>query len=514
MPLIGNFFRGRAALFGGVQVQTPYDPLILKVEFEGNNYQSLPPPATIQKAKSRFNFGAVYRYSPSVDFTLGVQRGNVATLGVALHFPLDRLSTPKINDPALPRFVAERPAVANWTSTAKDLTAQTGWRVADISQQGRVLRVEFSDAEAVYWRDMIERATAVLHRDAPATVDEFRFIFKGRGALLADIGVERGQWVKANAQPALPSDTYAAAQPLPSDRPDAVAAPVSPIYHAMGDTLSGDVAVRVKQNFGGPDGFLLYQVGVEGTSEWRLSDNTWLSGSLDVRALDNYRKFRYTAPSDLPRVRTYAREFLTTSRITMPTFQLTSAGQLGMNQFYSVYGGYLESMYAGVGGEWLYRPFRGPLALGVDINAVRQRNFNQKFGLRRYHVVTGHVTAYIETGWNDVIAKVSAGQYLAGDRGATLDLSRRFSNGVTFGAYATKTNVSAAKFGEGSFDKGIYFNIPFSAFSTRSSPEVGTFTYAPLTRDGGAKLDRAFPLYDITSIRDPRALAIAPTTTR
>ncbi|RYF27810.1 MAG: hypothetical protein EOO23_07750, partial [Comamonadaceae bacterium] len=76
--------------------------------------------------------------------------------------------------------------------------------------------------------------------------------------------------------------------------------------------------------------------------------------------------------------------------------------------------------------------------------------------------------------------------------------------------YATKTNVSAAQFGEGSFDKGIYFTIPLSALLTRSTPAMGVFTYNPLVRDGGAKLNRYFPLFDLTGVRDPRALSIVP----
>lgn len=67
------------------------------------------------------------------------------------------------------------------------------------------------------------------------------------------------------------------------------------------------------------------------------------------------------------------------------------------------------------------------------------------------------------------------------------------------GAFATKTNVSAAQFGEGSFDKGIYVKIPFDAFLIRSSPTIGSFSYHPLSRDGGAMLSRQFPLSDLTA---------------
>jgi len=141
----------------------------------------------------------------------------------------------------------------------------------------------------------------------------------------------------------------------------------------------------------------------------------------------------------------------------------------------------------------------------VDINRVRQRDFNQDFGLRDYKVTTGHATLYWDTGWNGVMAKISAGQYLAGDRGVTLEVIRRFDNGFVLGAYATKTNVSSARFGEGDFDKGIYLSIPLDALLPRSTKFALSFGWSPLTRDGGARLGRSNTLYELTSVRDKGA---------
>jgi membrane-associated phospholipid phosphatase len=87
-----------------------------------------------------------------------------------------------------------------------------------------------------------------------------------------------------------------------------------------------------------------------------------------------------------------------------------------------------------------------------------------------------------------------------------LDIKRVFSNGIALGAWATKTNVSADQFGEGSFDKGIYVSIPFDVMLPRSTAGSGTIAWNPLTRDGGARLNRAFGLYDLTRQRDSRAL--------
>ena len=215
---------------------------------------------------------------------------------------------------------------------------------------------------------------------------------------------------------------------------------------------------------------------------------------------------RFDESTTLPRVRTYLGRYITSSRLTIPNLQITHVGRLGANQYYSVYGGLLETMFAGVGGEWLYRPFASRIALGVDANFVQQRDFAQKFSLRDYTAATGHATMYWDTGWNNIQAKLSVGRYLAGDIGGTVDLSRVFDNGVKMGAFFSKTNVSAVQFGEGSFDKGIYLSIPFDAFLTRSSGTVARFNWKSVNSDGAAILRRAVTLFDVTNTRDERTL--------
>lgn len=98
-----------------------------------------------------------------------------------------------------------------------------------------------------------------------------------------------------------------------------------------------------------------------------------------------------------------------------------------------------------------------------------------------------------------MLVKASVGQYLAGDKGGTLDISKHFDSGVVVGGYATITNVSPDEYGEGDFTKGVYVSIPLDLFSsspTRSRAAVG---WVPLTRDGGQQLGRKFQLYDMTS---------------
>ena len=78
-------------------------------------------------------------------------------------------------------------------------------------------------------------------------------------------------------------------------------------------------------------------------------------------------------------------------------------------------------------------------------------------------------------------------------------MSRQFPNGIRVGAFATKTNVSAAQFGEGAFDKGIYIVLPLDVMLPRSTSGSGAFLLRPLTRDGGQMVRDGRSLYGITN---------------
>jgi hypothetical protein len=160
--------------------------------------------------------------------------------------------------------------------------------------------------------------------------------------------------------------------------------------------------------------------------------------------------------------------------------------------------GYLESMFAGTGGEILWRPEGARWALGADIYEVWQRDFDRLFGLQHYRQTTGHVTLYYDSPWYDLNFQLRAGQYLAGDRGVTFQVTRRFSTGVEIGAFVTKTNVSAQQFGEGSFDKGIIIRIPLGWIAPIETQSSIAMDLRPVQRDGGQTLGGDATLYETT----------------
>src|SRR5450759_5470685 len=196
-------------------------------------------------------------------------------------------------------------------ATARDLERQTGWPVRSIEQHGHDLRVNIDDADGVYWSERIDRANAVLHRDAPYAIDSFSFAHRQRGMELVEHRVDRDAWVRQQTQPLPPTEqkdamvVRSADQNVPaSERPQA-------LYQAEIPMFQFEPGFHLNDNLGGPDGFILYQLSAVGHAELRLREDTWLQGGLQLSLLDNYNKFIFDAPSNLPRVRTYVREYLT-----------------------------------------------------------------------------------------------------------------------------------------------------------------------------------------------------------
>ncbi len=249
------------------------------------------------------------------------------------------------------------------------------------------------------------------------------------------------------------------------------------------------LAPELQQHIGDPTaGIYLADVDLELGLVYALTPKIGFSFIGRRFLFGNLDKIERQSNSRLPRVRSNIVQYLQNGKTHIERFQADYISGLAPNWYVRASAGLFEGMFGGVGGEILYKPFGKPYAIAVDLNWVKQRDFNQLFSFRDYEVITGHATLYYELPFYDMRATISAGRYLAKDRGMTFDFSRRFPNGVRVGAFATFTNVSAEQFGEGSFDKGFYISIPLELLLTRRTQQTGNFLFRPLTRDGGQKL--------------------------
>jgi hypothetical protein len=534
---INKFFRGRPGFFGGVQYQSPLRWMLLKAELDGNDYKHQPQNNN-QPQRWPVNLGAVFRLNRNIDLTLGYERGEVATAALNLHSNLaNHVDPPKTYDPkpepvafettrvdtahagvaapaqapdpvqaqapgpapagssATPR---QSPDHVDWAEVSKTLHDNAGINVSSISRRGSELVIHGEQQRFFYPDEGVGRATRIIDNRVDGSIDWLTVASERNGMKTVETSVHRPRFIELlDHQIDLATFRRSVEQDPVTTRDEDV------LYRAPLKRFTGGVSLGYQQNLGGPDAFVLYQVYGAASGTFNFSRNLWLDGVLAVNLANNYDKFRYDAPSNLPRVRTNVRQYLTSSDITMPNLQLTGTRRLGQDLYGLAYAGMLESMYGGAGGEVLYRPFGERWAVGADINWVKSRGFDQDFSYRRYHVITGQATGYLDTGYHHVTVAVSAGRYLAGDWGTTIDVSREFANGARMGAYATVTTKSgSAGYGEGSFDKGIYVSIPFDMLLPHSSRSRATLLWEPLLRDGGARLNKRYTLYTLTNDLD------------
>ena len=137
----------------------------------------------------------------------------------------------------------------------------------------------------------------------------------------------------------------------------------------------------------------------------------------------------------------------------------------------------------------MYHPFQSRFAYGLSANYVRQRDFDRSFNHLKYKTATGFASIYYASPFHNLDFAIHTGKYLAKDVGSTFEVRRTFNNGWMVGLWATKTNVSAKDFGEGSFDKGMYFSIPFNEFLGSDNRDNLSIAMRPIQRDGGQRLE-------------------------
>ena len=232
----------------------------------------------------------------------------------------------------------------------------------------------------------------------------------------------------------------------------------------------------------------------ENNSEYLIQDNFFFSSNIKYSLVDNFDDLTIPPVNTYPaQVRSDIKDYLRNidEGIIIGRAQLDYHITPKKNHHLMFTGGILEEMFSGFGGEYLYFKSNSNYAIGFEIFNVKKRDYKMRFGTQDYENTTHSLNFYYRN--YDYIPfdmKISYGEYLAGDEGTTFELSRSFINGTKFGVFASFTDVSSEQFGEGTFDKGIFFNIPIYG-------NFISYTWRPLTKDPGARLIRKHTLNDL-----------------
>ncbi|MGF1793914.1 YjbH domain-containing protein [Photobacterium profundum] len=526
-----RWFTGCSAVFGGFEYQSPWAPLRLKVEYDGNDYLSDFPvtQGDINMTQdSKFNYGVLYRFGSWGDARLSYERGNTWTFGFTLNTNFNDLKAIWQDEP-LPAYLqrntsddrnSEEDSLsdADWQQLAQDLHQIAGYEDPTIYTTGETVTVVAPQTKYRDRNEAHERAATVIANQSPEA-KEYRLIETSNHQAITETRIDSEQYAKVAQY------EYFGAKVEDSTTVDIPDAPQGKLVAKSDKNWDFSLSPTLQQSIGGSEDFYMFNIGINAGANYWFGDHVEVGGSLYFNLYDNYDKFLYEVPpdgTDLKRVRTLVRQYINDNPVRMDNLQLTWMDRMGDNWYGQAYGGYLEMMFGGVGSEVLYRPQGSNWAIGLDANYVVQRDPDSQFGFfteevqydpltgRDYRVqtgaITGHLTAYYQPQWEwlpNTLFKVSAGQYLTEDRGVTIDFSKQFDSGVIAGAFVALTDLTAEEYGEGSYNKGFYISIPFDVMTVKPSTNRATISWLPLSRDGGQMLNRKYNLYGVTDARSP-----------
>lgn len=509
LPTYDRWFRGDVAAFGGL-TWSPTRRLTFTAEYSSDDYVQERRDGDF-RGSSPWNFGVDYRFDNGVQLSLYHLYGEELGAQVTLHLDPRQAPVPGGRESAPVPVAPRAPGDADdlgWTADPGRGEGARNALAAGLEREGLVYEgLALSPRRAVLRMrnptygvepQALGRAARVMSRTLPASVEEFVIVPVVDGMPASRVILRRSDVERLENAPASAMlDAVALA-----DADGKAPPPDAGLYPRFSWSLSPYLALSVFD----PDNPVRADIGARLAASYRLAPGLELSGSVTKRAIGNLDEVTRDGTSGLPYVRTDRARYTREGDPALERLTLAHYGRPARDLYSRVTAGYLESMYAGVSGELLWKPVTSQLAFGAELNWVAPRDFDQRFGLRdrdtpggRIPELNGHLSAYYDFG-NGFLGQLDVGRYLAGDWGGTISLDREFANGWRVGAYATVTDAEFEDFGEGSFDKGIRITIPLGWALGTPSRQSNTTTIQSLTRDGGARLDVEGRLYE--KIRD------------
>lgn len=488
---VSQWFRGDAALFGGVEWQAT-DRLRFTAEYSSDAYPRQDG-NTFDRA-SPYNFGLTYQYSPAVALSARYLYGS--ELGLQATFVFNPKERPKLGSgldpaPSPVRVRGQEPLVI--AQGPLDQRLQRELKAQGITLNA--LRVDGAVATAEIWNETysqdaqaIGRTARVMTRLMPDSVERFTIILSRGGLPVTEALLNRKDLETLEFD--MDGTEFTLARATVRDRTTGLV-PLAGRY----PNYDFGLIPYVQPSYFDPDNPVRADFGIAGTAKIEPLPGLRFSGRIQQKLIGNLDESKRSSDSVLPHVRSDANRYDKNGSTAIT--ELTGAYYFrpAPQMFGRVTIGYLERMYGGLSTEVLWKPDGKRYALGAELNYVVQRDFDGFLGFRDFNTVTGMVSGYYELP-NDFHLRLDVGRYLAGDVGATFAVDREFENGVKVGAFATLTDVPFADFGEGSFDKGIRVVIPLDWLGGRPSRDQGQLLVRPILRDGGAQVNVAGRLYE------------------
>ncbi len=493
-----HLFRGPIGVFGGVEYKTPVENLQIKLEYSSNTRERAS--HFIPKiSKEKINYGLDYFFSDGISLSayqaygdeVGLQLNVAASPSSYAGDYLEPVPEPFYSIP-LPY---EKVNDIFWDNIKKSLEKDKIQLVAYSIKDNEIILVIENNHYSTHTQ-AIGRTFRVLSKHVPLNINSFRVIISELGIPITEINLDRNDVAAAIDAPNAEFLTNKLSNISPA--PKTINGVVKNPDYFRKPNFS--ILPYYKLHLFDPDQPIYYDVGPRVRLNYNPLPGVFFQFSGVESIYTTFDQIKRGVKGNLPHVRTRMKEYRNVIGPRIESATIASYFKLSSTLYGRFTAGYFEDMYGGLSSELLYFPSNRRFSLGAEINNVKSRDFRQLLKYREeigLNKVNGHISGYLDTGFFNYIAQLDYGTYLAGDKGSTFTLTRDFRNGWKVGGFFTLTDASFSDFGEGSFDKGIFFSVPLNPaipFETRSfvSEKI-----RPIQGDGGARVIVPGRLYGI-----------------
>lgn len=491
-----NAWRRDGQFFGGVQLALT-DWLMLMAEYSPIHYERQTTDPAQKKyftagVRSGFNFGLRFRPWSWLEADVGWQRGEQIGVNISMAVNFSEPFIPIYDHPYQERKNAAHSPLENRIIQA---LYESGFVNIAVRKYGEELQIEAGNNRYYYNLKAIGVALAAVNQilvKSPGTdVLRLRLTLMENGipvlafaTSVADLRAFHDEELKANEFLFLSEVKTEGLTALDIKKEH---------QRYLDYALKPDFKLFLND----PSGFLTLRLGV--SAEVLL--NPWKGGTIAAGLLGYPINTVSSSnePSSTP-VRT---------DLVLYQQQKLEMGSLLFNQIHkfphNIYGraafGYLEEQYAGVDWEVVKPVYDGRFFVGLAGSVVKKREPNDIFGLKKNDWKDQYVTGFFNVRLNipevEINIDLKNGQFLAGDRGTVITVSRNF-NGIVLSAWYSITDTSVFKdqVNIGYHDKGIAISIPLRAFLGRDSRTSYRTSISPWTRDVAQDIVHFSNLFD------------------
>lgn len=265
--------------------------------------------------------------------------------------------------------------------------------------------------------------------------------------------------------------------------------------------------------FGSSRGKVKYACGLQGGFKGYLFNTVYYYSNFsynvfsDLKTVNDVDRLN---PSQIINVRSDAPKYYAVHHLRLNEAYLQKSWNFSKGYFSRIAIGHFEPAYGGIASELMYYPTQSPWAVGIEATMLKKRSYNGsgfvdkirklsgfKTGYEKYRAYQYFLDIYYDFKDFNLDFKVSAGQFLAKDKGIKTLICRYFPSGLRLSTWFTYTTKRDYVNGKRYHDYGISLSMPLDIFSSSSMRTRWHYGLSAWLRDVGARSQTGKTLYQI-----------------